>query len=70
MVAIPTGAFLFLRHGQTDSNARDIIIGSTDLDLGNRVLARLAIADGRHWRRANLVSNVVEYEAQEPNRGG
>lgn len=33
MVAIPTGAFLFLRHGQTDSNARDIIIGSTDLAL-------------------------------------
>lgn len=45
----------------------DDVIGSTDLDLGNRVLARLAIADGRHWRRANLVSNVVEYEAQEPN---
>ena len=46
----------------------DDVIGSTDLDLGNRVLARLAIADGRHWRRAHLVSNVVEYEAQEPNR--
>jgi hypothetical protein len=45
----------------------DDVIGSTDLDLGNRVLARLAIADGRHWRRASLVSNVVEYEAQEPN---
>jgi hypothetical protein len=46
----------------------DDVAGSTDLDLGNRVLARLAIADGRHWRRATLVSNVVEYEAQEPNR--
>lgn len=48
--------------------SRDDVVSSTDLDLGNRVLARLAIADGRHWRRAQLVSNVVEYEAQEPNR--
>lgn len=43
------------------------VIGTTDLDLGNRVLARLAIADQRGWLRASLVSNVVEYEALEPN---
>lgn len=43
------------------------VIGSTDLDLGTRVLARLAIADQRGWLRASLVSNVVEYEAVEPN---
>jgi hypothetical protein len=40
---------------------------STDLDLGNRVLARLAIADHRGWLRAHLVSSVVEYEAAAPN---
>jgi hypothetical protein len=40
---------------------------TTDLDLGNRVLARLAIADQRGWLRAGLVSSVVEYEADAPN---
>lgn len=44
------------------------VAASTDLDLGTRVLARLAIADKRGWLRAQLVSNVVEYESQEPNR--
>jgi hypothetical protein len=43
------------------------VIGTTDIDLGNRVLARLAIADQRGWLRAGLVSNVVEYEADAPN---
>lgn len=43
------------------------VIESTDLDLGNRVLARLAIADQRGWLRAALVSSVVEYEADAPN---
>lgn len=43
------------------------VIGSTDIDLGNRVLARLAIADQRGWLRAQLVSSVVEYEADAPN---
>jgi len=43
------------------------VIESTDLDLGNRVLARLAIADQRGWLRASLVSSVVEYEADAPN---
>jgi hypothetical protein len=43
------------------------VIGTTDIDLGNRVLARLAIADQRGWLRASLVSNVVEYEANAPN---
>ncbi len=46
------------------------LAGTTDLDLGNRVLARLAIADARGWLRASLVSNVVEYEAIEPNEHG
>lgn len=44
------------------------VISTTDLDLGTRVLGRLAIADGRGWLRAGLISNVVEYEPQEPNR--
>lgn len=43
------------------------VIGTTDIDLGNRVLARLAIADHRGWLRAGLISNVVEYEADAPN---
>ncbi len=43
------------------------VVGSTDIDLGNRVLARLAIADQRGWLRASLISNVVEYEADAPN---
>ncbi len=47
--------------------SRDDVVGSTDLDLGTRVLARLAISDRQGWRRVNLVSNVVEYEPQAPN---
>ena len=42
------------------------VVDSTDLDLGTRVLGRLAIADGGGWRRAGLISNVVEYEPKEP----
>lgn len=44
------------------------VVDSTDLDLGTRVLARLAIADQRGWLRAGLISNVVEYEPDAPNR--
>lgn len=43
------------------------VAASTDLDLGTRVLARLAIADQRGWLRAALVSNVVEYEPTGPS---
>lgn len=43
------------------------VTGSTDIDLGNRVLARMAFADQRGWLRAGLISNVVEYEADAPN---
>ncbi|MFZ9887434.1 MAG: hypothetical protein ACO3JL_08015 [Myxococcota bacterium] len=43
------------------------VLATTDLDLGTRVLARLAIADQRGWLRAQLVSNVVEYEPAEPS---
>lgn len=43
------------------------VVQTTDLDLGTRVLARLAIADHRGWLRAGLISNVVEYEAEAPN---
>ncbi|MDP1826237.1 MAG: hypothetical protein Q8L48_23420 [Archangium sp.] len=42
------------------------VASSTDLDLGTRILARLAIADHRGWMRAALVSNVVEYEPAGP----
>ncbi|MGQ0504954.1 MAG: hypothetical protein ACT4TC_06500 [Myxococcaceae bacterium] len=47
--------------------SREEVASSTDLDLGTRLLARLAIADTRGWRRVGLVSNVVEYEPQGPN---
>jgi len=47
--------------------SRGELTGSTDLDLGNRLLARLAVADERGWRRIGLVSNVVEYEPEAPN---
>jgi hypothetical protein len=43
------------------------VAASTDLDLGTRILARLAIADHRGWMRASLVSNVLEYEPSGPN---
>ncbi|MDP3500649.1 MAG: hypothetical protein Q8S33_09965 [Myxococcales bacterium] len=46
--------------------SEDEVASSTDLDLGTRILARLAIADQRGWMRASLVSNVVEYEPTEP----
>lgn len=42
------------------------LASTTDLDLGTRILARLAIADQRGWMRASLVSNVVEYEPTGP----
>ncbi|MBM4778286.1 MAG: hypothetical protein GQE15_11345 [Archangiaceae bacterium] len=45
----------------------DELARSTDLDLGTRILARLAIAEQRGWMRATLVSNVVEYEPTGPN---
>lgn len=47
----------------------DELARSTDLDLGTRILARLAIAEQRGWKRATLVSNVVEYEPTGPNPG-
>lgn len=47
--------------------SRGELTRSTDLDLGTRLLARLAIADERGWRRVGLVSNVVEYEPEAPN---
>lgn len=43
------------------------VASSTDLDLGTRILARLAIAEQRGWMRAALVSNVLEYEPTGPN---
>lgn len=33
IAAMPPGAFLLMRHGQTEANARDIICGHTDLPL-------------------------------------
>lgn len=47
--------------------AEEDLYGTTDLDLGNRLLARLRFEDGGVLRRARLVSNVVEYDALEPN---
>ncbi len=39
-VTLSPGSFLFLRHGETDANARDIICGSTDLPLNETGLAQ------------------------------
>jgi hypothetical protein len=41
---------------------------STDLDLGNRQLERLRFIEGAAQHRPTLVSNVIEYQALEPNR--
>ncbi|MCB9647830.1 MAG: hypothetical protein H6730_14670 [Deltaproteobacteria bacterium] len=43
---------------------------STDLDLGNRLLSRLRFSDGDVWHKAELVSNVVAYEALDANPNG
>ena len=42
----------------------------TDLDLGTRQLRRLRYHDGTGWSRANLVANVVEYQAAGMTRWG
>lgn len=38
----------------------------TDIDLGNRQVAKLRWFDGEAFRRANLVANFVEYQPFEP----
>lgn len=43
---------------------------TTDLDLGNRLLSRLRFSDGDAWHHAELVSNVVAYEALDANPCG
>jgi hypothetical protein len=45
----------------------DELYRTTDLDLGNRLLSRLRFSDGDVWHHAELVSNVVAYEALESN---
>lgn len=44
MVTVPAHGFLFLRHGETDANARDIICGRTDLPLNAAGLAQAEAA--------------------------
>lgn len=43
------------------------LYSTTDLDLGNRQLAKLQFFDGKSWSQAALVSNVVEYQPTETN---
>lgn len=45
----------------TKDITQEELFQTTDLDLGNRQLARLLFFDGEFWSRAKLVSNVVEY---------
>lgn len=45
----------------------DDLYSTTDLDLGNRQLAKLQFFDGKGWSQATLVSNVVEYQPTESN---
>jgi hypothetical protein len=44
------------------------LLATTDLDLGTRQLERLRFVEDGVEHRAALVSNVVEYQAVEPNR--
>jgi hypothetical protein len=39
----------------------------TDLDLGNRQIARIRYFDGERWSPATLVANVVEYHPESIN---
>lgn len=40
MVTVPAGGFLFLRHGETEANAHEIICGKTDLPLNDTGVAQ------------------------------
>jgi hypothetical protein len=46
------------------------LYSQTDLDLGSRQLQRLRYHDGKGWRRANLVANVVEYQPKDVSEWG
>jgi hypothetical protein len=45
----------------------DELFACTDLDFGTRRLDRLRVLNGGEAERATLVSNVIEYQATEPN---
>jgi hypothetical protein len=45
----------------------DELFACTDLDFGARRLERLRVLNGETAERASLVSNVIEYQATEPN---
>jgi hypothetical protein len=56
------------RFTLSQSLSEEDLYSTTDLDLGNRQLAKLLFFDGTGWSQAALVSNVVEYQPTEPNR--
>ncbi len=45
----------------------DYLYSLTDLDLGNRQVARLRYFDGERWSPTSLVANVVEYHPESIN---
>lgn len=53
MVIVPDNGFLFMRHGETEANARGIICGSTDLPL-NRVGEEQADRTAEFLRGTNI----------------
>ncbi|WBU62056.1 histidine phosphatase family protein [Paracoccus albus] len=66
MVTLRSGAFLFLRHGQTAANAQDIICGSTDLPLNESGIAqaRQAAAFLKHTGVQQIVVSPLKRAQQ------
>lgn len=56
------------RFSITRNITQEDLYGHTDLDLGNRQLAKLRHRDGDEWQTASLVANFVGYHAREINR--
>lgn len=46
------------------------LFATMDIDLGNAQLSKLLFFDGTQWSKTSLVSNVVEYVANEVNNHG
>lgn len=57
MVNIPAGGFLFLRHGQTEANAADIICGQTDLPLN--AAGQAQAAQTADFLRGTALSRII-----------
>jgi hypothetical protein len=56
------------RFSLIQSIAPGTLYEQTDLDLGNRLLQRVHLADGDRWSTPTLVANFVEYQPHLANR--